>query len=178
MPYDYDAMRNSWMSGQYSRDPEGIRQWLSAGPSEGIEYGGGDTIHLPGDDANLDIIGNYSGGSGAYGNRRSNWTRVDVGNAGGMGAGPSPNFFQQPNMQMYGNMMGGQGWMTPGMGMQQGGMFNRMYNRPAQMQSRVNPTTGQRFQSRQFNQGMNAVGGMFGGAPRRMGMMGMQGRMQ
>jgi hypothetical protein len=76
-PFNYEAARDSWMSGQYGKDEAGAARWAG---DYGIQYGGGDTINLPNGGGLIDILGNFRSGQ----NVSNNWT--PAGNNG-----PNPN---------------------------------------------------------------------------------------
>ena len=76
-PFNYEAARDSWMSGQYGKDEAGAAQWAQ---QYGIPYSGGDTISLPNGGGLIDILGNFKSGQ----NVANNWTPAG-------GNGPNPN---------------------------------------------------------------------------------------
>jgi len=147
-PWDRTAFRDEWM-GSGIGNVGGMQDWLKNtgwGQHVGTAGSKGDVMQLPGGE-NIDAV--LAAGLG--GNRGGpQWT--GRGNWNQMGGGMQP-MMANPSYQMMGNMFGGGqgfGGVQQG-GMQgQGGMTNRMYNRPQQMQQRMNPTTGQKFQSRGF----------------------------
>lgn len=75
--FNYEAARDSWMSGQYGKDEAGAAQWAS---QYGIPYSGGDVINLPNGGGLIDILGNFKSGV----NVANNWTPAG-------GNGPNPN---------------------------------------------------------------------------------------
>ena len=93
-PFNYEQARDAWMSGRYSKDEAGIRQWND-------EYGalrnyqGGDTGDLINGGGMIDLLGNFKSGQ----NVSSNWTPAGgnglggadgSGNPGGYGSGFPP----------------------------------------------------------------------------------------
>jgi hypothetical protein len=98
-PFNYEAARDSWMSGQYGKDEAGAARWAG---EHGIQYSGGDTINLPNGGGLIDILGNFKSGQNvtnnwtAAGNNGSNPNGAAIG-AGGMpgatGASPGGSDF-------------------------------------------------------------------------------------
>lgn len=79
--FNYENARDEWMSGKYSKDEAGARQWAN---DHGVQYNGGDTITLPNGGGSIDILGNWAGGKGNGQAVTQNWTPAG-------GNGPNPN---------------------------------------------------------------------------------------
>jgi hypothetical protein len=90
-PFNYEAARDAWMSGRYSKDEAGVRQWNSEYNAL-RDYNGGDTGTLINGGGMIDLLGNFKSGN----NVTANWTPAGgnglggtdgSGNAGGYGSG-------------------------------------------------------------------------------------------
>lgn len=79
-PFNYEAARDSWMSGRYGVGKDAAAKWAA---DFGVTYDGSDTIRLPNGGGYIDIIGNFGGGAGNGQPMTNTWTPAG-------GNGPTP----------------------------------------------------------------------------------------
>lgn len=92
-PMNYEAARDAWMSGKYSRDEAGINQWNQEYNAL-TGYNGGDTGNLSNGGGMIDLLSNWAGGKGNGQSIGSTWTPAGGNgnnpNGQGVGAGGGP----------------------------------------------------------------------------------------
>lgn len=87
-PFNYEAARDAWMSGRYSKDEAGVRQWNDEfGALK--DYQGGDTGNLINGGGYIDLLSNWAGGKGNGQGIGSTWTAAGNNGNNPNGGGPA-----------------------------------------------------------------------------------------